>query len=128
MLAIGGLQPDVGHEVLWVLRDCLSGEILLAKSLLSARQQDLAELLAGVRDALSVPIAAVVSDGQHSIRKAVAKALPAVAHQLCHFHHLREAARLAMRLGWVCRAINGALPQDPEHTHVRLKMFLDGRP
>jgi hypothetical protein len=27
ILAIDGLQPDVGHEVLWVLRDCLSGEI-----------------------------------------------------------------------------------------------------
>jgi transposase-like protein len=95
VLAIDGLQPDVGHEVLWVLRDCLSGEILLAKSLLSARQQDLAELLAEVRDALSssVPITAVVSDGQHSIRKAVASALPEVAHQLCHFHYLREAAR-----------------------------------
>jgi hypothetical protein len=93
VLAIDGLQPDVGHEVLWVLRDCLSGEILLAKSLLSARQQDLAELLGQVRDALEVPIAAVVSDGQHSIRKAVARALPEAAHQLCHFHYLREAAR-----------------------------------
>jgi hypothetical protein len=41
---------------------------------------------------------------------------------------LREAARLAMRLGWVCRAVNGALPQDPDRTHVRLKMFLDGKP
>ncbi|WP_439938393.1 phosphotransferase [Nocardia sp. N13] len=41
---------------------------------------------------------------------------------------LREAARLAMRLGWVCRAVNGALPQDPERTHVRLRMFLDGKP
>lgn len=36
VLAIDGLQPDVGHEVLWVLRDCLSGEVLLARSLLSA--------------------------------------------------------------------------------------------
>jgi hypothetical protein len=41
---------------------------------------------------------------------------------------LREAARIAMRLGWVCRAINGALPQDPGHTHTRLRMFLDGKP
>ena len=32
ILAIDGLQPDVGHEVLWVLRDCLSGEVLLARS------------------------------------------------------------------------------------------------
>src|SRR3954470_18545473 len=35
VLAIDGLQPDVGHEVLWVLRDVLSGEVLLARSLLS---------------------------------------------------------------------------------------------
>jgi hypothetical protein len=41
---------------------------------------------------------------------------------------LQEAARLAMRLGWVCRAVNGALPQDPGQTHTRLRMFLDGRP
>src|SRR5205823_7894769 len=36
ILAIDGMQPDVGHEVLWVLRDCLSGEVLLARSLLSS--------------------------------------------------------------------------------------------
>ena len=42
--------------------------------------------------------------------------------------HLREAAAIAMRLGWVCRAVNGALPQDPGQTQTRLKMFLDGKP
>jgi hypothetical protein len=92
VLAIDGLQPDVGHEVLWVIRDCLSGEVLLAKSLLSARRADLAELLAEVRDALPVPVAGVVSDGQHSIRWAVARTLPGVPYQLCQFHYLREAA------------------------------------
>jgi hypothetical protein len=40
-LALDGLQPDVGHEVLWVLRDCLSGAVLLARSLLSATQPGL---------------------------------------------------------------------------------------
>jgi len=93
VLALDGLQPDVGHEVLWVLRDCLSGEVLLAKSLLSARQEDLAELLRRVRDAVGVPVVGAVSDGQHSIRKAIAEALPGVPHQLCQFHYLREAAR-----------------------------------
>jgi hypothetical protein len=92
ILALDGLQPDVGHEVLWVLRDCLSGEILLAKSLLSATAKDLSALLHEVAVALQVPIAAVVSDGQRSIRLAVAKALPGVPHQLCHFHYLREAS------------------------------------
>jgi hypothetical protein len=92
ILALDGLQPDVGHEVLWILRDCLSGEVLLAKSLLSATSEDLCALLRPVAEMLPVPIVAVVSDGQRSIRLAVAKALPGVPHQLCHFHYLREAA------------------------------------
>jgi hypothetical protein len=93
ILAIDGLQPDVGHEVLWVLRDCLSGEILLAKSLLSATIKDIAALLREVRGALPVPITGVISDGQGTIRKAVAQELPGAPHQLCHFHYLREAAK-----------------------------------
>jgi hypothetical protein len=93
ILALDGLQPDVGHEVLWVLRDCLSGEVLLAKSLLSATVQDLAALLREVRAAVPVPITGVISDGQDTIRKAVAQELPGVPHQLCHFHYLREAAK-----------------------------------
>lgn len=94
ILAIDGLQPDVGHEVLWVIRDCLSGEILLAKSLLSARQQDLSALLSTAKAACPVPVAGVVSDGQHSIRKAMAAVFPDVPYQLCQFHYLREAGRL----------------------------------
>jgi hypothetical protein len=93
VLAIDGLQPDVGHEVLWVLRDVLSGEVLLARSLLSSTQDDLAKLIGAVKETLAVPIVGVVSDGQDSIRKGVKKALDGVPHQLCHFHYLREAAR-----------------------------------
>jgi hypothetical protein len=55
VLAIDGLQPDVGHEVLWVLRDALSGEVLLARSLLSSTRDDLAALIDEVKHALSVP-------------------------------------------------------------------------
>ena len=91
ILGIDGLQPDVGHEVLWVLRDCLSGTVLLARSLLSAATKDLVALLAEVA-ALGVPIVGVISDGQHSLRRAVAAALPGAPHQLCQFHFLREAA------------------------------------
>jgi hypothetical protein len=76
-----------------VIRDVLSGEVLLAKSLLSSTQADLAKLLREVRGAISVPIAGVISDGQTSLRKAVAEALHGVPHQLCQFHYLREAAR-----------------------------------
>ncbi len=93
IIAIDGMQPDVGHEVLWVIRECLSGEILLTRTLLSARSEDLAVLLREVKEAIGVPIAGVISDGQQSIRKAVEVALPQVPHALCHFHYLREAAK-----------------------------------
>ena len=93
VLAIDGLQPTVGHEVLWVLRDCISGEVLLSRSLLSATIKDVAAMIREVRDALPVAITGVISDGQDTIRKAVAQTLPGVPHQLCHFHYLREAAK-----------------------------------
>jgi hypothetical protein len=94
VLAIDGLQPDVGHEVLWVFRECLSGEVLLARSLLGGTQEELVPLIEEVAQALpaSGTIVGVVSDGQHSIRKAVGRALPGVPHQLCQFHYLREAS------------------------------------
>jgi hypothetical protein len=78
-----------------VIRDCLSGLVLLARALLSSACGDLAGLLREVAAdlaALGVPVAGVVSDGQHSIRLAIARVWPDVPHQLCHFHYLREAA------------------------------------
>jgi hypothetical protein len=39
ILAIDGLQPQVGHEVLWVIRDCISESILLARSLSDHKEQ-----------------------------------------------------------------------------------------
>jgi len=95
ILAIDGLQPDVGHEVLWVIRDCLSGLVLLARALLSSACNELAGLLREVAAdlaAFGVPVDGVVSDGQPSIRLAISKVWPDVPHQLCHFHYLREAA------------------------------------
>src|SRR2546428_6068059 len=88
ILAIDGLQPDVGHEVLWVVRDCLSEEILLARALLSGSQGDLTTLLSEVKAQLAqleVPVKGVISDGQETIGSAVAFVFPEVPHQLCQF-------------------------------------------
>jgi hypothetical protein len=92
VLALDGLQPDVGHEGLGVLRDGLSGPVLLARSLLSGTAEDLAALLREGVEAVGVPVAGVISDGQHAIRKAVGEGLPGVPHQLGPFPFLREAA------------------------------------
>ena len=93
VLAIDGLQPDVGHEVLWVVRECLSGEVLLARSLLSGTEKSVVNLLREVKEELEVPVLGVVSDGQHPIRRAVGRVFPRSPHQLCQFHYLREAAK-----------------------------------
>src|SRR5260370_39055502 len=96
MVALDGLQPDVGHEVLWVLRDCGSGEVLVARSLLGATENGLVPLLeeaASICRQWDIPIVGVITARQHSIRNAVARALPGIPHQLSHFHYLREAAK-----------------------------------
>jgi Transposase, Mutator family len=95
VLAMDGLQPDVGHEVLWTIREVISGEVLLARALLSSSQEDLSSLLREAKEMLpeNVVVSGVVSDGQQSIRLAVATVFPKQAHQLCHFHYLREAAK-----------------------------------
>ncbi len=93
ILAIDGLQPHVGHEVLWVIRDCISEEILLARSILSSSSAELELLIKEVKDFLPVRIEAVISDGQPSIRKAIDKVLPTAVHQLCHYHYLKEAIK-----------------------------------
>jgi hypothetical protein len=42
---------------------------------------------------------------------------------------LNAACTTALRLGWVCRAVNcHSSRSDPTRTHERLRMFLDGRP
>lgn len=74
------------------MRDCLAGTVLPARGLLSGTADDLAALLREAVEAVGVPAAGVISDGQRSIRKAVAEVLPGVPHQLCHFHFRREAA------------------------------------
>ena len=93
ILAIDGLQPFKTQDVLWVVRDTLSGEVLLARSLDSARQDDVADLLREVKDALPVPIERVISDAQRPIRLTVQQVVPESPHQLCQFHYLKEAAK-----------------------------------
>jgi len=97
ILALDGLQPEVGHEVLWVVRDCLCEEILLARPLLSSTQGDLTALLKEVKaqlTQLAVTVRGVISDGEETIGSAVAFVFPGVPHQLCPFHSLKDATKL----------------------------------
>lgn len=91
-LALDGVQPEKGNETLWILKDMLTGETLLARNLQSADKDSIATLLREVK-ALGIPVKGVISDGQRSIRLAVKQEFPGVPHQLCHFHFLRNIAR-----------------------------------
>src|SRR5438477_467478 len=81
----------------WVVRHCLSQEILLARPLLSSTQGDLTALLKEVKaqlDHLEVAVRGVISDGEETIGSAVAFVFPGVPHQLCQFHSLKDATKL----------------------------------
>jgi hypothetical protein len=60
--------------------------------LASADQNSIAQLLKEIKT-LNIPVKGVISDGQRSIRLAIAQEFPNVPHQLCHFHYLRNIAR-----------------------------------
>lgn len=70
ILALDGWQPDGGPAGLWVLRDGLASEVLLARRLLSAPQEDLAELRREVTQALGGPSVGGLSDGPAALRGA----------------------------------------------------------
>lgn len=91
ILSLDGVQPEKGAEQLWVVREVLTGTTLAAATLPGGDAEHLRALLAPLAT-LGLPILGVVSDGQVSIRRAVAALFPAVPHQLCHFHFLRDIA------------------------------------
>ncbi len=81
-------------KCVFVVRDCLSQEILLARPLLSSTQGDLTTLLTEVKRLLEpwkVPVKGIISDGEETIGSAVAFVFPEVPHQLCQFHYLKDA-------------------------------------
>jgi hypothetical protein len=91
ILAIDGIQPEKGNETLSLLRDLQSRRVLVARNLLSSASAELEALIEEVLT-LGVAVRGVVSDKQESLCLAIARKLPGVPHQLCHFHSLRDAA------------------------------------
>jgi hypothetical protein len=92
VLSLDGLQPEKGNEQLWLVREVLSGMILCGENLRSASAAMLADLLRPIAQ-LGFPVLGVISDAQESIREAVHTVFPAVPHQICQYHALREAVR-----------------------------------
>jgi Ser/Thr protein kinase RdoA (MazF antagonist) len=80
---------------------------------------------------MSVTLEGVVAWGLDDVENAV-DIDPLVDRYLRRYDperpELKDAVPVALRLGWVCRAANYSLVEDPESTKARLRMFLDGRP
>jgi hypothetical protein len=94
LLALDGIQPDKGHETIYLIRDLLSGHLLGAHNLLSSETSVIQQVVLAPIAAWGVPVLGVLTDGQESLLQAVAATWPGVPHQICHFHALREAGRL----------------------------------
>ena len=121
IIAIDGLQPDKGHEVLWVVREVLSGDVLLARSLLASGCDDLSALLrSAVADLDDLPVVGVVSDGQMALRQAVAGVFPQVPHQLCQFHCGKQGDRFGKPIGTHRKnCVNGSGGYEPWSGRLR---------
>jgi hypothetical protein len=92
IISIDGIQPDKGNETLYLVRDVLTGRLLVAENVASSETAMMKRVLSPVLN-LGVPVLGVISDAQHSERLAVAQLWPEVPHQTCHFHSLREASQ-----------------------------------
>jgi hypothetical protein len=92
IISIDGIQPDKGNETVYLVRDVLSGRVLAAENVRVSDTETIKRLLAPVL-ALELPVLGAVSDAQESLCQAIADLWPAIPHQLCQFHYLREASR-----------------------------------
>jgi hypothetical protein len=92
VLAIDGVQPEKGHETLYILRDVRSGRVLVAKTLLSSATAEIEQLIDEVLG-LGLPMWGVISDTQESICLAVHHKLPTVPHQIGQDHYLKDVAQ-----------------------------------
>lgn len=87
--------------ILRAIRGAISGEVLLARSLLPSMQDDPAKFLGEVKATLPASIAGVVSDGQTSIRNAMVAACRRRAS--CQAAMLDDRAGATSILdGWAC--------------------------
>ena len=98
ILAIDGLQPDVGHEVLWVLRDVPLRRDPAGPEpavLHAGRPGEAARRGEGGPAGTLPRCRSPAWSPTASIRSARRSPRPChgVPHQLCQFHYLREAAR-----------------------------------
>jgi hypothetical protein len=96
ILSIDGLQPEKGHETLYVVRELTAKRVWFAEPLLSATAEEVRRLIARAKrwaDALGVSVALWVSDKQDAFVTGIAAEFAGVPHRYCANHFLRDLAK-----------------------------------
>src|SRR3954451_6631063 len=96
ILSIDGLQPEKGHETLYVVRELTQKRIWFAEPLLSATADEVRRLLARAKqwaESLGKPVALWLSDKQDAFVTGIAAEFPDVPHRYCDNHFLRDLAK-----------------------------------
>src|SRR4029077_14229960 len=96
ILSIDGLQPEKGHETLYVVRELTRKRVWFAEPLLSATEDEVRRLIKQAKEwaeSLGTPVGLWVSDKQDAFVKGIAAEFPDVPHRYCDNHFLRDLAR-----------------------------------
>src|SRR5713101_191549 len=95
-LAIDGLQPEKGHETLYVVRELERKRVWFAEALLSSATAEVQQLLAQARSwaaELGKPVRLWLSDKQDAFVRGIAAEFPGVPHRYGANHFLRDLAK-----------------------------------
>ena len=96
VLSIDGLQPEKGHETLYVVRELGAKRVWFAESLLSSSEAEVRRLLVQARtwaQSLERPVRLWVSDKQEAFVKGIRTVFPGTPHRYCDNHFLRDVAK-----------------------------------
>jgi hypothetical protein len=96
ILSIDGLQPEKGHETLYVVRELTQKRVWFAEALISATADEVRRLIAKAREwaeSLGKPVGLWLSDKQDAFVTGIAAEFPDVTHRYCDNHFLRDVAK-----------------------------------
>jgi hypothetical protein len=96
ILSIDGLQPEKGHETLYVVRELTQKRVWFAEPLISATEAEVRCLIKKAKEwaeSLATPVGLWVSDKQDAFVKGIAAEFPDVPHRYCDNHFLRDVAK-----------------------------------
>jgi hypothetical protein len=96
MLSIDGLQPEKGHETLYVVRELGQQRVWFAEALLSSATNEIRPLIVKARDwakRLERPVGLWMSDKQDAFVTTIAEEFPGKPHRYCDNHFLRDLAK-----------------------------------